>query len=151
MDVDDCLILLNNHLESLGLIGVLSSEELPVLSIIPLPISSNVSSSWQQFLIWILMSIFLTIVGAEWLGMYGQDGNIFNGDTIRESLYYFTFPIVFSLLICSHLRHWIAKNNSIDSGHIIPIIFPILYPTWPFGLTGILSQKIIDNIRFTNR
>jgi len=151
MDVDDCLILLNNHLESLGLIGVLSSEELPVLSIIPLPISSNVSSSWQQFLIWILMSIFLTIVGAEWLGMYGQDGNIFNGHTIQESLYYFTFPIVFSLLICSHLRHWIAKNNSIDSGHIIPIIFPILYPTWPFGLTGILSQKRIDNIPFTNR
>ena len=151
MGIDECLFLLNNHLESLGLIGILSGERIPVLSIINLPISPNVSSSLQQFLIWILMSIFLTIVGAEWLSMYDGGNNILNGNTIRQSLLYFTFPITISLLLCSNLRYWIAKNYDIDSGHIIPIIFPILYPTWPFGLTGILSQKRIDNIPFPNR
>jgi hypothetical protein len=151
MEIDECLILLNNHLESLGLIGILTSERIPVLSIINLPISSNVSSSLQQFLIWILMSVFLTIVGAEWLGMYDDSNNILNGNTIQQSLFYFTFPIIFSLLLCSHLRYQIAKNYDIDSGHIIPIIFPILYPTWPFGLTGILSQKRMDNMPFPNR
>ena len=97
MEIDECLILLNNHLESLGLIGILSSERIPVLSIINLPISSNVSSSLQQFLIWILMSVFLTIVGPEWLGMYDDSNNILNGNTIQQSLFYFTFPIIFSL------------------------------------------------------
>ncbi|MBK64849.1 MAG: hypothetical protein CMB47_04935 [Euryarchaeota archaeon] len=151
MEIDECLILLNNHLESLGLIGILSGEGMPVLSIINLPISPSVSSSFQQFLIWILMSIFLTIVGAEWLGLYDVGDSILDGNTIRQSLFYFTFPIIFSLLLCSNLRYWMAKNYDIDSGHIIPIIFPILYPTWPFGLTGILSQKRIDKIPFPNR
>ncbi len=151
MEIDECLTLLNNHLESLGLIGILSSEGIPVLSIINLPISPNVSSTLQQFLIWTLMSIFLTIVGAEWLGLYDVGNSILDGNILRQSLFYFTFPIIFSLLLCSNLRYWMAKNFDIDSGHIIPIIFPILYPTWPFGLTGILSQKRIDNIPFPNR
>ena len=51
MKIDECLFLLNNHLESLGLIGILSGERIPVLSIINLPISPSVSSSLQQFLI----------------------------------------------------------------------------------------------------
>jgi hypothetical protein len=151
MEIDECLILLNNHLESLGLIGILSGEGMPVLSIINLPISPNISSSLQQFLIWILMSIFLTIVGAEWLGLYDVGDSILDGNTIRQSLFYFTFPIIFSLLLCSNLRYRMAKKYDIDSGHIIPIIFPILYPTWPFGLTGILSQKRTDKIPFPNR
>ena len=80
MEIDECLTLLNNHLESLGLIGILSSEGIPVLSIINLPISPNVSSTLQQFLIWTLMSIFLTIVGAEWLSMYDVGNNILDGN-----------------------------------------------------------------------
>ena len=151
IDAANSLSLLNNHIESLGLIGVLSNDIIPVLSIIPLPSSSSVSSRWQQILIWSLMSIFLTIVGAEWFGRYDQNKGILNSDNIQESLFYFTIPIIFTLLLCSHLRYWIAKHNSVDSGHIIPIIFPILYPMWPFGLTGILSQKRMDNIPFPDR
>ena len=63
IDAANSLSLLNNHLESLGLIGVLSNDDLPVLTIITLPSSSSVSSRWQQVSIWFLMSIFLTIVG----------------------------------------------------------------------------------------
>lgn len=147
----DALKLLNKHLQSLGLIGTLSDDVLPVLSIIILPPSINILRPWQQISIWLLMSIFLTIVGSEWLSRYDQSRTIMDFNNMQESLYYFTIPIMISLLFASHLRYWIARRNSVDIGYLIPIIFPILYPAWPFGLVGLLSQKRIDYLPFPNR
>ena len=151
LDSSNSLILLNKHLESMGLIGTLSQDSIPILSIIALPPSTDILKKWQQISIWALMSLFLTIVGSEWLGRYDSNKEIMNLSTIQESLIFFTIPVIFSLLFASYLRAIIANRSNLETGFIIPIIFPILYPTWPFGMAGLLSQKRIDHLPFPSR
>ena len=147
----EALLLLNNHLKSLGMIGTLSEHSIPILTIRALPPSGETLKKWQQLSIWSLMSLFLTIVGSEWLGRYDPNKNILSMDTMQESLIYFTFPVIFSLLFASVLRSFIASKSNLKTGLMIPIIFPILYPVWPFGLAGLISQKRIDFLPFPNR
>ena len=147
----EALLLLNNHLKSLGMIGTLSEHSIPILTIRALPPSGETLKKWQQLSIWSLMSLFLTIVGSEWLGRYDPNKNILSMNTMQESLIYFTLPVIFSLLFASVLRSFIASKSNLKTGLMIPIIFPILYPVWPFGLAGLISQKRIDFIPFPNR
>ena len=61
-----CLRSLNRHLKKLSLIGVLDEGDPPVLSIGRLPLLPMVMPSWQQALVWALVSGFVTIAGSLW-------------------------------------------------------------------------------------
>ncbi len=150
-DASESLLMLNAHLHSLGMIGTLSDGIIPILTITSLPPSNDILKKWQQILIWSLMSLFLTIVGSEWLSRYDSSIGVMNLDSMQDSFSIFTVPIILTLLLASYLRSYIASRYNVETGYAIPIIFPILYPIWPFGIAGLLSQKRMDHLPFPNR
>ena len=68
-----CLVDLNEHLESLGLIGVLDVGNPPVLSISEMPDRSLVLPRWQQFAVWFSMFSFMTIAGVGLISRNSPD------------------------------------------------------------------------------
>ena len=58
------LVLLNDHLAPMGMVGTLEGSNPPLLSISGLPSGQVVLKNWQQALVWLAMSALLTIIGA---------------------------------------------------------------------------------------
>ncbi|MEE2625508.1 MAG: hypothetical protein VYD50_04560, partial [Candidatus Thermoplasmatota archaeon] len=64
-NTSDQLIVLNRHLEPLGLLGELDNSNPPVLSISGYPLGQHVLRNWQEAVVWLFMSGFMTMVGAS--------------------------------------------------------------------------------------
>ena len=135
-----CLRSLNRHLKQLSLIGVLDEGDPPVLSIGRLPILPMVLPSWQQALVWALVSGFVTMVGALWTTHLGPGSSPLDSSVIQSTLITFTLPVIGSVLLASYARLFLAARFEIDSGHLIPLAFPLLSPDWPFALVAALGQ-----------
>ena len=135
-----CLRSLNRHLKQLSLIGVLDEGDPPVLSIGRLPILPMVLPSWQQALVWALVSGFVTMVGALWTTHLEPGSSPLDSSVIQSTLITFTLPVIGSVLLASYARLFLAARFEIDSGHLIPLAFPLLSPDWPFALVAALGQ-----------
>lgn len=150
-NTSDQLIVLNRHLEPLGLLGELDNSNPPVLSISGYPLGQHVLRNWQEAVVWLFMSGFMTMVGASWIGKYGYDSSSVEIGTFGQSFVYFTIPIVVALLVASYLRSLVANRFGVEAGHIVPIVFPIPTPSWPFGIIGTMGQRRIDLVPIPNR
>ncbi len=144
------LVLLNDHLAPMGMVGTLEGSNPPLLSISGLPSGQVVLKNWQQALVWLAMSALLTIIGAEWVERYGHGSNPLGLGTWGQSALYFTAPMLASVLTASQIRKTIASRMGVESGHIIPIVLPIS-TWWPFGIIGTLGQRRSDLVPVPNR
>ena len=135
-----CLRSLNRHLKKLSLIGILDEGDPPVLSIGRLPILPMVMPSWQQALVWALVSGFVTIAGCLWATHLNPSSATLDSSAIQSALLTFTFPVIGSVLLASYARLLLAARFEIDAGHLIPLALPVLSPVWPFGIVATLGQ-----------
>ncbi len=135
-----CLRSLNRHLKKLSLIGVLDEGDPPVLSIGRLPLLPMVMPSWQQALVWALVSGFVTIAGSLWATHLDPSSTTLGASVIQSALLTFTLPVIGSVLLASYARLLLAARFEIDAGHLIPLALPVLSPVWPFGIVATLGQ-----------
>jgi len=150
-NTSDQLVRLNRHLEPLGMVGVLEDRNPPMLSIAHYPSNQSVMRTWQQAIVWILMAGFMTMIGASWLARYDSESSVLQAGAFGQSALFFTFPIVASLLVASQLRSIVAKRYGVEIGHMVPIVFPIPTPSWPFGIIGAMGQRRADLVPMPNR
>ena len=150
-NTSDQLVRLNRHLEPLGMVGVLEDRNPPTLSITHYPSSHSVLRTWQQAIVWFLMAGFMTMVGASWLARYDSESSALQAGAVSQSALFFTLPIVASLLMASQLRSIVAKRYGVEIGHLVPIVFPIPTPSWPFGIIGAMGQRRTDLLPMPNR
>ncbi|HJO84107.1 MAG: hypothetical protein CMA54_01720 [Euryarchaeota archaeon] len=150
-NTSDQLVRLNRHLEPLGMVGILEDKDPPTLSIAHYPSSHSVLRTWQQAIVWFLMAGFMTMVGASWLARYDSGSSVLQAGAFSQSALFFTLPIVASLLVASQFRSIVAKRYGVEIGHIVPIVFPIPTPSWPFGIIGVMGQRRADLVPMPNR
>ena len=148
MGVGEQLLQLNTHLEPMGLVGSLEDSNPPVMTISRAPLGSSVMRGSQQVALWVVMAAFMTLVGEHWVSEYEYGGP--GANEFGQSFFFFTAPVILSLLIASYCRVIVARRFEVEVGHIAPIVFPI--PTWwPFGIVGSLGQRKPDLVPMPNR
>ena len=148
LGVGEQLLQLNTHLEPLGLVGSLEDSNPPLMTISRAPLGSSVMRSSQQVALWVVMAAFMTLVGEHWVSEYEYGGP--GANEFGQSFFFFTAPVILSLLIASYCRVIVARRFEVEVGHIAPIVFPI--PTWwPFGIVGSLGQRKPDLVPMPNR
>ena len=146
--VGEQLLRLNNHLEPMGLVGSLEDSNPPVMIISRAPVGSSVLRGSQQVALWVVMAGFMTLVGEHWVSTYDYGST--GVSEFGWSFFFFTTPVMFSLILASYSRVIVARKFGVEVGHIAPIVFPI--PTWwPFGIVGSLGQKKPDLVPIPNR
>ena len=148
LQVGEQLLQLNMHLGPMGLVGSLEDSNPPVMTISRVPLGSSVMRGSQQVALWVVMAAFMTLVGEHWASEYEYGGSGVN--EFGHSFFFFTTPVILSLLIASYCRVIVARKFEVEVGHIAPIVFPI--PTWwPFGIVGTLGQRKPDLVPMPNR
>ncbi len=144
------LIQLNEHLDTMGLVGSLEDTNPPILTISRIPLGSSMMEGYQQALLWLVMAVFVTMVGSHWVSEFGYSENSTALSHAMESLLFFTLPVIVTLGIASFCRVLIARKFGVEIGHISPVVFPI--PTWwPFGIVGTLGQRKLDLVPLQTR
>lgn len=135
---------LNSQLYPLGYLAMLDEGDPPIISIAPHPEDQPIIPNWQMGVVWAMMAGFLTLIGTAWLGQFHPDAVAFDGDLLRAAAIQFAIPMLGILALASEARRQVASRFGVDIGHVVPIAFPILSASWPFGLAGVLSQRRPD-------
>lgn len=142
---------LNNQLYPLGYLAMLDEGDPPILSIAPHPEDQSIIPNWQMGVVWAMMAGFLTLIGTAWLGQFNPDAVAFDGGLLQEAAFTFALPMLIVLSLASEIRRRVALHFGVEIGHVVPIAFPILSASWPFGIAGILSQRRADLMPIPNR
>ena len=129
----DALIELNTEFEPLGYLAMLDEGNPPVLSMSHLPEDQPIIPNWQMSLVWVMMAGFLTLIGSAWLQQYHPSAMALDSDLLRESVLYMALPMILALGLASEARRRMAAYFGVDIGHVGPLAFPIMSPSWPFG------------------
>ena len=147
----EALIQLNNELEPLGYLSMLDRGNPPILSIAHYPEGQQIIANWQLSAVWLMMAGFLTMIGSAWLMQFDSSATALDSNLLQESMIYMAIPMMLVLALASEVRRRIALQYGVKIGHIVPIAFPILAVSWPFGLAGVLSQHRADLLPIPNR
>ena len=147
----EALIQLNEELEPLGYLSMLDRGNPPILSVAHYPAGQQVIANWQLSVVWLMMAGFLTMIGSAWLMQFDSSATAFDSDILEESLIFLAIPMMLILGLASEVRRRIALHYGVKIGHVVPIAFPIMAVSWPFGLAGVLSQHRADLIPIPNR
>ena len=142
---------LNKELGHLGYLAMLDRGNPPILSIAYLPEDQQIIANWQLSAVWLMMAGFLTMIGSTWLMQFNSDASALDSDLLSESLFYMAIPMIFILALASEIRRRIALYFGVKIGHVVPIAFPIMATSWPFGLAGVLNQRRPDLLPIPNR
>ena len=146
----ESLLQMNEHLEKLGMIGLLDKGNPPVLSVTNLPSDVFVMPRWQQAIIWITMFSFMTVAGSG-LILRNDPSMEFSTPLIAEACSRFSIPLILTVLLASEVRRRVAGSYGVSIGHLSPLAFPISEPIWPFGLAGFISQRRSDQVPIPDR
>jgi len=147
----EALIQLNKELEPLGYLSMLDRGNPPILSIANYPEGQQIIANWQLSAVWLMMAGFLTMIGSAWLMQFDSSATALDSNLLQESMIYLAIPMIFVLALASEVRRRIALQYGVKIGHVVPIAFPILAVSWPFGLAGVLSQHRADLLPIPNR
>jgi len=150
-DLGANLISLNKHLEPLGFISLLDEGNPPILSVTHRPIDQVNIALWQQISIWILMFSFATLLGGLWIDVFESKTIVFSISVVLESIMNYSGPLFLILALAHYARVRVAAYFDVEIGNLIPIIFPVISPMWPFGVGGVFGQKRIDAAPIPNR
>ena len=147
----EALIQLNKELEPLGYLSMLDRGNPPILSIANYPEGQQIIANWQLSAVWLMMAGFLTMIGSAWLMQFDSSATALDSNLLQESMIYMAIPMMIVMALASEVRRRIALQYGVKIGHVVPIAFPILAVSWPFGLAGILSQHRADLLPIPNR
>ena len=142
---------LNRHLKDLSLIAVLDEGDPPLLSVGGLPSQVMVMPAWQQALVWVLVTGFVTMAGALWVTHLNPASTTFESAVLQTSLVFFALPVVGSVLLASYARIFVSDAFEVESNHLIPLAFPVMSPEWPFSLISAIGQMRPDLNPIPNR
>ena len=142
---------LNRHLKDLSLIAVLDEGDPPLLSVGGLPSQVMVMPAWQQALVWVLVTGFVTMAGALWVTHLNPTSATFESAVLQTSLVFFALPVVGSVLLASYARIFVSDAFEVESNHLIPLAFPVMSPEWPFSLISAIGQMRPDLNPIPNR
>ena len=142
---------LNRHLKDLSLIAVLDEGDPPLLSVGGLPSQVMVMPAWQQALVWVLVTGFVTMAGALWVTHLNPTSTTFESAVLQTSLVFFALPVVGSVLLASYARIFVSDAFEVESNHLIPLAFPVMSPEWPFSLISAIGQMRPDLNPIPNR
>ena len=133
----EALIQLNKELEPLGYLSMLDRGNPPILSIANYPEGQQIIANWQLSAVWLMMAGFLTMIGSAWLMQFDSSATALDSNLLQESMIYMAIPMMLVMALASEVRRRIALQYGVKIGHVVPIAFPILAVSWPFGLAGI--------------
>ena len=142
---------LNRHLKDLSLIAVLDEGDPPLLSVGGLPSQVMVMPAWQQALVWVLVTGFVTMAGALWVTHLNPASAALESAALQTSLVFFALPVVGSVLLASYARIFVSDAFEVESNHLIPLAFPVMSPEWPFSLISAIGQMRPDLHPIPNR
>ena len=142
---------LNRHLKDLSLIAVLDEGDPPLLSVGGLPSQVMVMPAWQQALVWILVTGFVTMAGALWVTHLNPAPAVLELAVLQTSLVFFALPVMGSVLLASYARIFVSDAFEVESNHLIPLAFPVMSPEWPFSLISAIGQMRPDLHPLPNR
>ncbi|MDE0706544.1 MAG: hypothetical protein OSB22_01985 [Candidatus Poseidoniales archaeon] len=142
---------LNRHLKDLSLIAVLDEGDPPLLSVGGLPSQVMVMPAWQQALVWILVTGFVTMAGALWVTHLNPAPAVLELAVLQTSLVFFALPVMGSVLLASYARIFVSDAFEVESNHLIPLAFPVMSPEWPFSLISAIGQMRSDLHPIPNR
>ena len=142
---------LNRHLKDLSLIAVLDEGDPPLLSVGGLPSQVMVMPAWQQALVWVLVTGFVTMAGALWVTHLNPSSAALESAVLQTSLVFFALPVVGSVLLASYARIFVSDAFEVESNHLIPLAFPVMSPEWPFSLISAIGQMRPDLHPIPNR
>ena len=142
---------LNRHLKDLSLIAVLDEGDPPLLSVCGLPSQVMVMPAWQQALVWVLVTGFVTMAGALWVTHLNPAPAVLESAILQTSLVFFALPVMGSVLLASYARIFVSDAFEVESNHLIPLAFPVMSPEWPFSLISAIGQMRPDLHPLPNR
>jgi hypothetical protein len=142
---------LNRHLKDLSLIAVLDEGDPPLLSVCGLPSQVMVMPAWQQALVWVLVTGFVTMAGALWVTHLNPAPAVLELAVLQTSLVFFALPVMGSVLLASYARIFVSDAFEVESNHLIPLAFPVMSPEWPFSLISAIGQMRPDLHPLPNR
>ncbi len=142
---------LNRHLKDLSLIAVLDEGDPPLLSVGGLPSQVMVMPAWQQALVWVLVTGFVTMAGALWVTHLNPAPAVLELAVLQTSLVFFALPVMGSVLLASYARIFVSDAFEVESNHLIPLAFPVMSPEWPFSLISAIGQMRPDLHPLPNR
>ena len=149
-DVSDALEELNLHLKKLDWMAKIYPEKPYVIKILPIPKGLFILGKKQLVIFWTLAFFSVLAMGVEWIGGHQKDASIFELDIVLRSLLYYTIPVIGTLFIANLVQIYLAKRNNIRIGNMIPILFPIPLPVWPFGIIAIPNHPRMDSVCWPN-
>ena len=142
-------------LAPLGWVPNLEDDEPYILEISPIRVRNAVIGNGTQVFLWLLSFIFLTIIGAGWIGRGNSSIDSSSFEALRIGGIEYALPVMGTIALASFLRRLVANSYGVKVDHLLPISIPFpisgLSPIWPFGLIGILQLRRIDEIQFPNR
>lgn len=142
-------------LAPLGWVPNLEDDEPYILEISPIRVRNAVIRNGTQVFLWLLSFIFLTIIGAGWIGRVNSSIDSSSFEALRIGGIEYALPVMGTIALASFLRRLVANSYGVKVDHLLPISIPFpisgLSPIWPFGLIGILQLRRIDEIQFPNR
>ncbi len=150
IEVSDALEELNYHLEKLDWMGKIFPEKPYVLKILPKPRGLFILGKKQLFVFWSLAFLSVWGMGIEWISGHQNNSSIFEMNTLYRSLLYYAIPLIGSLFIANMVQIHLAKRNEMRIGSMIPILFPIPFSLWPFGIIAIPSHPKMDSMCWPN-
>tara|TARA_S200000501_G_C20871770_1_gene764635 strand:+ start:3895 stop:6393 length:2499 start_codon:yes stop_codon:yes gene_type:complete len=154
-DVESSLDNLRSKLSPLGWVPNLEDDEPYILEISPIRVRNAVIRNGTQIFLWLLSFIFLTIIGAGWIGRVNSSIDSSSFEALSIGGIEYAMPVMGTIALASFIRRFVANSYGVKVDHLLPISIPFpitgLSPIWPFGLIGILQLRRIDEIQFPNR
>ncbi len=141
---------LNLHLEKLDWMGKIFPEKPYILKILPKPKGLFMLGKKQLFIFWVLAFLSIWGMGIEWINGHQEQTSLLNYNTLFRSLIYYAVPLVGTLFLANLTQIYLAKYYNMRIGNIIPILFPIPLPLWPFGVIAIPSHPRMDSMCWPN-
>ena len=149
-DSSTALTELNLHLEKLDWMGKIFPDKPYVLKILPKPRGLFILGKKQIFIFWVLAFLSIWGMGIEWINGHQEQTSLLNYNTLFRSLIYYAVPLVGTLFLANLTQIFLAKYYNMRIGSMIPILFPIPLPVWPFGVIAIPSHPRMDSMCWPN-
>lgn len=148
---------LNHHLFKLGWMSKILEDEPFTLIVFPTP-ERQFPSVKTKSLFWIISFCTVLLAGSLFLEPRVQSSS----DRMIQSLFFYTVPIMFVLIVANQIQKSIAKKYGVRLGPILPIpdpsivlfyfgILPNSLLLWPFGILFLPTLPRMDARPWPNR
>jgi len=159
--IHEGLVDANRHLERLGWMAKLTSDEGWTITVFPLP-ERQFPRLNTVLLFWGLSFLTLSLAGDVWMNSARPEEGWFSSSSFFDAVIGYALPIMGCLIVASFIQTRVARRFGVRSGHIMPVpdltialyalgIFPSSWLFWPFGILLIPTMPRMDARPWPNR